>query len=140
MGSGWTAEECILVLQTHHVDVVEVQKFSGLLIRRHVVLCERPPYSCGIVIAQLRVVQWQCQQSSSPVLLGNRAAQVSGERSDSTMSWKIVPDDRDSARERRLQMRPCTHRCIPDSQGYARADHFQDAFGGKHSMGKDSIQ
>jgi hypothetical protein len=33
MASGRTAEDSILVLQAHHVDIVEVQKFSRNLIR-----------------------------------------------------------------------------------------------------------
>ena len=33
MASGRTAEDSILVLQAHHVDIVEVQEFSGFLIR-----------------------------------------------------------------------------------------------------------
>ena len=31
MTAGWTAEDAILVLQRYHVNVVEVQEFSGFL-------------------------------------------------------------------------------------------------------------
>ena len=34
MASGGTAEDSILVLQAHHVDIVEVQKLSRFFIRR----------------------------------------------------------------------------------------------------------
>src|SRR6266568_2185976 len=34
LASGGTAEDSIFVLQAHHVNVVEVQKFSRFLIRR----------------------------------------------------------------------------------------------------------
>src|SRR5580765_3422682 len=40
MAPGQTAEDSVLVLQAYHVDVVEVQKFSGFLIRLHIVLGE----------------------------------------------------------------------------------------------------
>jgi hypothetical protein len=70
VASGRTAEDSILVLQAHHVDVVEVQKFSGFLIGRHVVLGERPAHPRGIVVAFFRVVDWERQQSSRPALRG----------------------------------------------------------------------
>ena len=38
MASGRSAEDSILVLETDHVDIVEVQEFSGFLIRRQVIL------------------------------------------------------------------------------------------------------
>ena len=41
---GRAAEDSILVLQAHHVDVVEVQKISCFLIRLHVVLGKRPSH------------------------------------------------------------------------------------------------
>ena len=58
MASGRTAEDSILVLQAHHVDIVEVQEFSRFLIRLHVVLGERPSHPRGIVISLFRVVHW----------------------------------------------------------------------------------
>src|ERR1700757_4605334 len=56
MASGWTSEDSILVLQAHHIDVVEVQEFGGFLVRLHVVLCQRPSHSIGIVVSFLIVV------------------------------------------------------------------------------------
>ena len=38
MASGRAAEDSILMLQADHVDAVEVQKFSGFLIRLQIVL------------------------------------------------------------------------------------------------------
>jgi hypothetical protein len=38
MAPGWTAEDPILVLQAHHIDVVEVQELSCVRIRREIVL------------------------------------------------------------------------------------------------------
>ena len=96
MASGRAAEDSILVLQAHHVDIVEVQELSRFLIRGHVVLGERPSHSRGIVISLFGVVHWQRQQASCAILRGDGLAQVSGEGSDSTMSRKIVPDHRDS--------------------------------------------
>ena len=99
MASGRTAEDSILVLQAHHVDIVEVQKFSRFVIGPHVVLGERPSHPRGIVVPLFGVVDWEHQQSSRPVLCGNGAAQISGEGRDSTMSRKVVPDHRDSTRQ-----------------------------------------
>src|ERR1700751_5947098 len=109
MASGRTTEDSILVLQTHHVDVVEVQECSRLLIGLHLVLSERPSHPGGIVVTLIGVVDWKRQQSGTPVLLGDCAAQVGGEGSNSTLSWKIVPDYRNSTRQTgpRLQSRCC---------------------------------
>src|SRR6201987_2936283 len=105
MASGPTTEDSILALQAHHVDVVEVQECSRLLIGLHLVLSERPSHPGGIVVALIGVVDGERQESSTPVLRGDCAAQVCGEGSNSTLSWKIVPDYCNSTRQRgpRLQ-------------------------------------
>ena len=64
MPSSRAAEDSKLVLQAHHVDVVEVQELSGLLIRFHIILCERPSHAIGIVVSFLDVVDRERQQSS----------------------------------------------------------------------------
>ena len=74
MTTGWTAEDAILVLQRYHVNVVEVQEFSGFLIRLHIILSERPSHRGGIVVTFFGIVDRESQQSSSPVLRGNGAA------------------------------------------------------------------
>ena len=61
MASGRAAEDSVLVLQAHHVDVVEVQEFSGFLIRLHLVLRKRPSHSCRIVVPLFCVVDWERQ-------------------------------------------------------------------------------
>ena len=66
MASGRTAEDSIFVLQAHHVDIVEVQEFRGFLIRRHVVLRQRPSHPRGIVVPLFRVVHRQRQQRAVP--------------------------------------------------------------------------
>src|ERR1700730_5301562 len=102
MASGRPAEDSVLVLEADQVDIVEVQEFSGFLIRRQVILSQRPSYSCRIVISLFRVVYRQGQQSSRPVLRGNGGAQVRCERSNSTLSRKVIADHRDSTRQRWL--------------------------------------
>src|ERR1039458_3396484 len=94
MASGRTAEDTILVLQAHHVDIVEVQEFSRFLIGRQVVLGERPSHPCGIVISFFGVVDWEGQESGCPVLRRYGSAQVRSERSDSTLPRKIIPDQK----------------------------------------------
>src|SRR5438105_2683668 len=96
MAAGRTAEDSILVLQAYHVDVVEVQECGGFLIRVHIVLGERPSHPVGIIVAFIGVIDRECQQSSGPVLRGNGATEVGGKRRDSAMSWKIIPDHRDT--------------------------------------------
>src|ERR1035437_446477 len=98
VASGWTAEDSIFVLQAHHVDVIEVQEFSRVLIGLHVVLGERPSHSRGIVISLFRVVHGQSQQSSGSVFPGYGRTEVCGERSNPALPRKIIPDHRDSTR------------------------------------------
>src|ERR1700740_1770433 len=102
MASGRTTENSILVLQAHHVDVVEVQEFGCFVVRPHIVLCERPSHPGRIVVTLFSVIDWERQQPSSPVLCGNRGAQISCECGDSTMSRKIIPDYCDSTGQRGL--------------------------------------
>jgi hypothetical protein len=64
MTSGRTTENSVLVLQAHHVDIVEIQEFGGFLIRFHIVLCKRPSHAIGIVLSFLGVVDRERQQSS----------------------------------------------------------------------------
>ena len=100
-----TAEDSVLVLQAHHVDILEVQELSGFLIRSNVVLGERPSHPRGIVVPLFRVVDRQCEQSSGPKLGRDGLTQVRGESSDSTVSRKVIPDHRDSTRQRWLRLR-----------------------------------
>src|SRR6202167_2647507 len=125
MASGLAAENSILVLQAHHVDIVEVQEFSRFLIRGQGVLSKRPSYPPRIVVPFIGVVDRECQQSSIPVLCGDCAAQVGGERSESTLPRKIISDNGDSTGQRWLRMRSHT-----SSRGLllherAGTNHFQ---------------
>ena len=124
VASGRTAEDSILVLQAHHVDIVEVQEFSRILIGLHIVLGERPSHSLGIVISLFSVVYWQRQQSSGSVLGGYGRTEVGGERSNSTLPRKIISDHRDSARQRRSWLRSWTSRRNRLFRG-ALGDDFQ---------------
>ncbi len=105
MASGLAAEDSILVLQAHHVDIVEVQEFSRFLIRGQVVLSKRPSHPRGIVVTFFGVIDRERQQSRIPVLCGECAAQVGGERSDSTLPREIISDYRDPTGQRWLRMR-----------------------------------
>src|ERR1700689_4188472 len=104
VASGRAAEDSILVLQTHHVDIVKVQEFSRFLIRSQLVLSQRPSHPRGIVVTFFGVIDRERQQSSIPVLCGDCAAQVSGERSESTLPRKIISDNGDSTGQRWLRM------------------------------------
>src|ERR1035441_361105 len=128
MASGVAAEDSILVLQAYHIDVVEVQEFSCVLVRLHLVLVERPPHPGGIIVAFLSVVDRERQQSSRSVFCGNGAAQVRGERGDSTMSGKIISDHCDSARQRWLRMKSC-RRCVHFVLDGPRTHNFQKRLG-----------
>src|SRR5258708_7822500 len=96
MASSRTTEDPILVLQAHHVNVVEVEEFCRLLIRPYVILGERPAHARRVVVSLVRVVHRERQQASIPILCGNGSAQVGRERGDSTMPRKVISDHPDS--------------------------------------------
>src|SRR5260370_36793658 len=134
VASGCTAKDSILVLQAHHVDLVEVQEFSRFFVRRQVILGERPPHPCGIVISFFGVVYRQCQQSSGAILRRYGLAQVRGECSDATLSRKIISDHRDSTRQRWLRLRSCARHGRAVSHHGTGVDDFQECLG-KHGDG-----
>src|SRR5271165_62774 len=110
MASGRTAEDSVLVLQTNHVDIVEVQKLSRLLIRGQVILSKRPSHARRVFISFVGVINWERQQSSCTILCGNGCAQVGCERGYSALPRKIIADHGDSAGQRWLHLRPGARR------------------------------
>src|SRR5437588_13047664 len=97
MAAGWPSEDAVLVLQADHVDIVEIEEFSGGLIRTQVILCQRPPNPRRIGISRFRIVHGQRQQSRAPILGGDSPTQVGRESSNSTLAGKIVANDGDPA-------------------------------------------
>src|SRR5580698_1100977 len=95
MASGRTAKDSILMLQANHVDVIEVQEPSGLLIRRGIVLCQRPSHRRRIVVALFGIVYRQCQQASGSIFRRYGVAKIGGERGNSTLPRKVVSDHGD---------------------------------------------
>jgi len=124
VASGGTTEDSVLVLQTHHVDVVEVQECCGVLIRLDVVLGEGPTNARRVVISLVRIVHREGEEASIPILRRNCAAQVGGERSDSAMTGKIIPDDRDPTGQGWLRVRSRPGYAFFRNDG-TRADNFQ---------------
>src|SRR5579863_1306533 len=129
VASGRASEDSILVLQAHHVDIVEVQKVSSFLIGLHVVLGERPSHAWGIVVSFFGVVDRKRQQSSRAVLRGNGAAQVGRESGDATVPGKIVPDHRDAAGQGSLRLRPHPSRSNRFPHQGAWTYNFQKSLG-----------
>src|SRR5580658_393015 len=125
MASRGSPEDSILVLQAYHVDIVEVQEFGRFLIPSQIILSKRPSHPRGIVVTFFGVVDWECQQSSVPILRGDCAAQVSGEGSDSTLPRKIIPNYRDSTGQGWLGMRSRAggRGLLPHKR--ERTNHFQ---------------
>src|ERR1035438_7328430 len=101
VASGGSAENSILVLQTHHVDVVEIQEGSRIPIRLDVILSQRPSNAIRIVVTLFRVVYRKRQQTSCSILRRDGRAQVGSKCGDAALSGKIVTDDRDPTGQRR---------------------------------------
>src|SRR5258708_16177431 len=92
MASRHTTEDPILVLQAHHVDVVEVEECCRLFIRSNVILGERPAHARRVVVPLVRVVHRERQQASIPILCGNGTPQLARKRGDSPMTLETIPD------------------------------------------------
>ena len=63
-----TSEDPILVLQAHHVDVVEVQEFRRVLVGLHFVLGKRPAHTRRVVISLFGIVYGQGHQPCGSIL------------------------------------------------------------------------
>ena len=133
MTSRRPAENPILVLQAHHVDIVEVQELRRVPIRCQVILRQRPAHARGIVIPFGCVVHRKRQQSRRTVLSGDRSAQVRRKRRDPTLPRKIVPDHRNPTRQGWLRLRSWASDWILRDLG-TRRDYFQDS-SGKYCVG-----
>src|ERR1035441_4907907 len=92
VASGGSAENSILVLQTHHVDVVEIQERSRIPISLYVSLSQRPSNAIRIVVTLFRVVYRKRQQTSCSILRRDGRAQVGSKCGDAALSGKIVTD------------------------------------------------
>src|SRR6267378_4537482 len=97
MAAGPATKNSIFVLQAHDIDIAEIQKVRSPPVRSQVIFGQLESYPRGVAVSCFRIVNWQCQQINRTVFRTKSPTQVGCERSDSTLSWKIVPNDGDSA-------------------------------------------
>src|SRR5258708_4465452 len=109
MAAGPATKDSIFVLQAHDIDIAEIQKVRSPPVRSQVTFGQLESYARWVAISCFCIVDRQRQQIYRTVFRTKSPTQVGCERSDSTLSWKIVPNDGDSARKRRsrLHRREC---------------------------------
>src|SRR5712664_3786051 len=109
MAAGTATKNSIFVLQAQDIDIAKIQKVRSPPVRSQVIFGQLESYPRGVAVSCFRIVNWQCQQINRTVFRTKSPTQVGCERSDSTLSWKIVPNDGDSAwkHRSRLHRREC---------------------------------
>ena len=91
------AIDAILVLQTHQVHVVDVQKISGPPIRIDVFFAQLKTNARRIVVAGGDVIDRQGDAGRAGEFRGDGLAQVGGKGGDPALAGQIVADKADSA-------------------------------------------
>jgi hypothetical protein len=82
------------VLQTHQIDITGIKKVGCCSIGREVALGYLESHPRRIAVPRLRVIGGYYEYSSGAVLNRNSITQVCREGRNSTLSRKVVPDNR----------------------------------------------
>ena len=85
-------EDAELVLQTDHVDVVDVQEFGRAPVRGQFLVPHFKTDPRGIVVPFLHIVHGNREHVGIRVRLGKRLAHVSGERRYPALARKVISD------------------------------------------------
>src|SRR5664280_1610902 len=82
--------------------LVKIEELGRTFIGRQLLFGQLESHPLGIAVFGLRIIYGQCKQSFNPVLGRNSVAQVGGESRNTALPWKIVPNDSDPARKRKI--------------------------------------
>ena len=96
MAAGAPAEDAVLVLQAHEIDVVDVQEVGGAAIGVDVLLRQFEADAGRIVVARLGVVDGQGDARRLDALDGDGLAQVGREGGDAALARQVIADEGDA--------------------------------------------
>jgi len=96
VASDLTSEDAVLVLQADKVISIEIEKFSSTFIGRAIILPNFEPYPFGILIARLRIIHWNREKTIISEFRRHRGTEICCERSNTTLSREIIPDECDA--------------------------------------------
>jgi hypothetical protein len=100
VATGIPSKNAVLMLQTHYVDMTAVQEVCSRSIGRNVALFNLQSHPCWVSVQRSRIVDGDDRHSTSSVLGSHRIAQIGSESCNSTLTGKVVSDDRDPERKR----------------------------------------
>ena len=86
----------------NHVDIVEVKKFSCILVRLQLVLRQRPAHARRVNVPRFDIVNRHRQQPGCTVFRAERLAQIRRKCRNSALAGQMIPDYRNSAWQRRF--------------------------------------
>ena len=90
------AEDSELVLEIDNVHIVDVQEFRRPPIRRNLFLSDLEPYSVGVVVSVVHVVDGDDEDLGVAKRAGQSIGQVAGESGDPTLTRQGGADERDA--------------------------------------------
>jgi hypothetical protein len=99
VGAGWSAENSVLVLQAHQIDIAKIQEICSLPIRSQVSFAQLESHSRRVTVALFCVVDRQREQLCGTEFSVNCVTQVCRECRDTTLPGKVVPDNGNPARQ-----------------------------------------
>jgi hypothetical protein len=88
------------MLQTHQIDIVGIEKISGCSIGRYVAFCDLEAHPRRVGVRGFRIIDGDNRQSCGSVLGRDRIAQIGCKGRNSTLTGKVVPDNRNPNRNR----------------------------------------
>ena len=96
VAAGLPAEDAVLELQAHQIDVVDVQEVGGAPVGVDVLLGQLEANAGRIVVAGLGVVDGQGDARRFGICRGDRLAEIRGERRDAALPRHVVADKGDA--------------------------------------------
>ena len=111
------AEDAVLVLQAHEVDVVDIQEVGGAAIGVDILFRQFKANAGRIGVAGFDVVDGQRDAGGLAVFGGDGLAQIGGEGGDAALARQVVADERNAAD--RCIVRAEIHREYPSCSCYS---------------------
>ncbi|OGL39339.1 MAG: hypothetical protein A2043_01480 [Candidatus Schekmanbacteria bacterium GWA2_38_9] len=87
------AEDAIFVLQAHEVNVVDIQKVGGAVIRVNIFLSQLKPNAGRIGVTSLDIIDRQGNAGCLTILGGDGLTQVGSKCGDATLARQVVADE-----------------------------------------------
>jgi hypothetical protein len=94
------AEDAVLVLQAHEINIIDVEKVRGPHVRIDVPLGQLEAHAGGVGVAVFVVIDREGQARRARKFGGDGLAQVGREGGDATLAGKIVANEGDTTNRR----------------------------------------